>query len=67
MSSKATGSYGTSNTGPSANLMKMKFMQRGQEAEKRKQLQEDAQREKSASEWTKEGGNSVYVHLLPLT
>lgn len=41
--------------------MKMKFMQRAQETEKRKQLQEDAQREKSAAEWTKESGTTVYV------
>lgn len=67
MSSKESGAYGAAKSGPSSHLMKMKFMQRGAEAEKRKQALSEHEEQKKAADWSKDASSSVYVSfsLLP--
>jgi hypothetical protein len=60
MSSKSNGAYASTGTGMSSHLMKMKFMQRGQDSEKRKQMQEEADLVKKEAEWGS-SESTVYV------
>ena len=65
MSSKPSSAYGTGNTGPSSNLMKMKFMQRGKAAEKNNQSNSDPNADNGDPTWSKNGASSVYVFFRP--
>jgi hypothetical protein len=62
MSSKPNGAYGAAaSPSPSSHLMKMKFMQRGQEGQIKKQVNDGSGIDKTTDEWTKSSGNSVYA------